>query len=113
MLVVHRSYPVTIILIASLAHLSFGTQLKPLSTFVYLVQQDSTVVVRNIQVGTIEGGNAEITSGLQAGDGAVLSGADKLEQGSKVAAQIQGESPSPKTAPQNAPAAAKQAKKSP
>jgi membrane fusion protein, multidrug efflux system len=52
------------------------------------VQADSTVVIRNVQIGTTEGGMAEITSGVQSGDVVVLSGADKLEQGTRVSAQI-------------------------
>lgn len=71
------------------------------TTFVYLVQADSTVVVRNITLGTSEGDNSEVTSGLNAGDEVVMSGADKLEQGSKVSAQVQGESPA-KPGPQPA-----------
>jgi membrane fusion protein, multidrug efflux system len=58
------------------------------ATFIYLVQADSTVVIRNVQIGTTEGGMAEITSGVQSGDVVVLSGADKLEQGTRVSAQI-------------------------
>ena len=63
------------------------------NVFVYLVQKDSRVAVRNIQAGTAENGNVEITAGLQEGDVVVLTGADKLEQGSRVAAQIAGETP--------------------
>jgi multidrug efflux system membrane fusion protein len=63
------------------------------SQFVYLVQPDSTVTIRNITVGVTEGNNSEIISGLSAGDVAVMAGADKLEEGSKVNPQIQGEQP--------------------
>jgi multidrug efflux system membrane fusion protein len=63
------------------------------ATFVYLVQPDSTVAVRNIQVGTTEGDDAEIVSGLAPGDVAVMTGADKLQDGSKVAVQVLGEQP--------------------
>jgi multidrug efflux system membrane fusion protein len=73
------------------------------ATFVYLVQPDSTVVIRNIQEGTTEGGNAEIVSGLQESDVVVLAGADKLEQGSKVSVQIPGENPAPATGPAKRP----------
>ena len=61
------------------------------ATYVFLVQPDFTVVARNIQVGTTEGDDAEITSGLAAGDVVVLTGADKLQDGSKVNVQIPGE----------------------
>ena len=63
------------------------------ATFVFLVQPDSTVVSRNIQVGVTEGEDAEITSGLQPGNVVVLTGADKLQDGSKVDVQIPGEKP--------------------
>jgi multidrug efflux system membrane fusion protein len=56
--------------------------------FVYLVKPDSTVTVRNITEGTTEGDDSEITSGLNAGDTVVMTGADKLQEGSKVIAQI-------------------------
>ncbi len=58
------------------------------ATFVYLVKPDSTVTLRNITEGTTEGDDSEITSGLNAGDTVVMTGADKLQEGSKVNAQI-------------------------
>jgi multidrug efflux system membrane fusion protein len=63
------------------------------SQFVYLVQPDSTVTIRNVALGVSEGDDTEITSGLNAGDVVVMSGADKLEEGAKVNPQIQGEQP--------------------
>lgn len=63
------------------------------SQFVYLVQPDSTVTVRNITLGVSEGDDSEITSGLNAGDVVVMTGADKLEEDAKVNPQIQGEQP--------------------
>src|SRR5579862_2292167 len=66
------------------------------TTFVYLVQPDQTVVVRNIQIGTTEGDDSEITSGLQADDVVVMTGADNLQDGSKVTVQIPGEQPAGK-----------------
>jgi multidrug efflux system membrane fusion protein len=68
------------------------------ATYVYLVKPDSTVTVRNIQVGTSEGDDTEITSGLLAGDVAVMTGADKLQEGSKVNVQVLGEQPQAKPA---------------
>jgi multidrug efflux system membrane fusion protein len=47
------------------------------------------VTVRNITEGITEGDQSEITSGLKAGDVVVLTGADKLQEGSKVNAQMQ------------------------
>ncbi|HEY4361397.1 MAG TPA: MdtA/MuxA family multidrug efflux RND transporter periplasmic adaptor subunit [Bryobacteraceae bacterium] len=63
------------------------------STFVYLVNPDSSVAVRNVTVGVTEGDDAEITSGLDAGNVVVLTGADKLQEGGKVDAQVPGEAP--------------------
>jgi multidrug efflux system membrane fusion protein len=55
------------------------------------VKPDSTVTVRNITTGTSEGENVEITSGVAAGDVVVMTGVDKLEEGSKVRVQTSGE----------------------
>jgi multidrug efflux system membrane fusion protein len=57
-------------------------------TFVYLVKPDQTVTVRNVTLGTTEGDEAEVTSGLVPGDVVVTTGVDKLQEGSKVNAQI-------------------------
>jgi membrane fusion protein, multidrug efflux system len=54
-------------------------------TYVYLIQPNNTVTVRNIKIGTTEGDQSEITSGLSPGDKVVMTGVDKLQEGSKVA----------------------------
>jgi len=54
-------------------------------TYVYLIKPDDTVTVRNIKIGTTEGDQSEITSGLSPGDKVVMTGVDKLQEGSKVA----------------------------
>lgn len=59
-------------------------------TYVYVVKPDSTVTVRQVSLGTTEGDQSEITAGLSAGDIAVMIGVDKLQEGSKVNAQIDG-----------------------
>ena len=56
------------------------------ATYVYVVQADSTVTVRPITVGTTEGDDAEIVSGLAPGDVVVMTGVDKLQAGSRVSA---------------------------
>ena len=61
-------------------------------TYAYVVKPDSTVTIRDIQVGTTEGDQAEVTSGLSPGDVLVLAGTDRLQEGSKVSAQFQGQS---------------------
>jgi membrane fusion protein, multidrug efflux system len=57
-------------------------------TYVYVVKPDSTVTLRNVTTGASEGDDTEITSGLVPGDVVVLTGVDKLDEGTKVNAQI-------------------------
>jgi multidrug efflux system membrane fusion protein len=54
------------------------------SVYVWLLKPDSTVTVRNITVGTTEGQQSEITSGLAPGDSVIMTGVDKLNEGSRV-----------------------------
>jgi multidrug efflux system membrane fusion protein len=61
------------------------------NTYVYLVKPDLTVTIRNIGVGTTEGDESEITSGLMPGDQVVMTGVDKLNEGSKVSLPVPGE----------------------
>jgi multidrug efflux system membrane fusion protein len=61
--------------------------------YVFLVKPDSTVTVRDITVGTADGGVTEITSGLVPGDEVVMTGVDKLQEGLKVNATVPGEQP--------------------
>jgi multidrug efflux system membrane fusion protein len=80
---------------------SAAVQMSSNSRYVYLVRSDSTVTVRQITQGVMEGGDAEVTSGLNPGDTVVMTGVDKLAEGSKVLAQISGENgsgPGTKTA---------------
>ncbi len=59
------------------------------SAFVYLVNEGNKVSVQNISVGITEGENAEITSGLKADSVVILTGVDKLQDGTVVNPQIQ------------------------
>jgi len=59
-------------------------------TYVYLIKPDNTVTVRNIKIGTTEGDQSEIASGLSPGDKVVMTGVDKLQEGSKVAPTMNG-----------------------
>ena len=61
------------------------------TTYVFLVKPDSTVTVRPITIGTTEGDDAEVPSGLSPGDVVVMTGVDKLQEGSKVRVQMYGE----------------------
>jgi len=61
--------------------------------YVWMVNPDQTVNVRPIMVGTTEGDQSEIVSGLEPGDTVVAVGVDRLEEGGKVNAQVPGEKP--------------------
>jgi membrane fusion protein, multidrug efflux system len=64
-------------------------------TYVWFVKPDSTVTVRQIKLGTTEGDESEVTSGLEPGDTVVMTGVDRLQEGSKVNAQLEGARPAP------------------
>ena len=57
------------------------------ATYVYVVKADSTVTVRRITIGTTEGDDSEVASGLMPGEVVVMTGVDRLQEGSRVAAQ--------------------------
>ena len=61
--------------------------------YVYVVKADSTVTVRSIAIGTTEGDDSEVTSGLVPGEIVVMTGVDKLQEGTKVSAQIPSATP--------------------
>jgi multidrug efflux system membrane fusion protein len=61
------------------------------STYVWLVKPDNTVTVRTVTAGVTEGGQTEITSGVEAGDVMVTAGVDRLQEGGRVNAQVPGE----------------------
>ncbi len=63
------------------------------STYVWLVKPDQTVTVRTVTTGVTEGDQTEITSGLNDGDMMVMVGVDRLQEGSRVNAQVPGEAP--------------------
>ena len=58
------------------------------STYVYVVKPDHTVTVRQITVGVTEGDDTEITSGIAPGDVLVMTGVDKLQEGTQVNVQM-------------------------
>ncbi len=59
------------------------------TTYVYFVKPDQTVTIRDVQLGTTNGDVTEITSGVSPGDVVVMTGVDKLQEGSKVQAHIE------------------------
>jgi membrane fusion protein, multidrug efflux system len=64
------------------------------NTYVYVVKPDSTVTIRQIATGVTEGDQTEVTSGLAPGEEVVMTGVDKLQEGTAVNAQVPGEQPS-------------------
>lgn len=69
---------------------SAAVQRNTNTTYVYLIKPDSTVTIRNIKLGTSEGDQSEVTSGLSPGDKVVMTGVDKLQEGSKVSVGADG-----------------------
>jgi membrane fusion protein, multidrug efflux system len=53
-------------------------------TYVYIVNSDSTVSVRNVKVGPSDNGMVQIISGLNPGDKVVTDGTDRLSDGARV-----------------------------
>jgi membrane fusion protein, multidrug efflux system len=62
-----------------------GIQRGVPGTFVYLINADSTVSVRPVQLGVTDGDRVEVVSGISPGDRVVIDGADKLRDGAKIA----------------------------
>jgi multidrug efflux system membrane fusion protein len=75
---------------------SAAVQRNSQSTYVYVVNPNSTVTVRQVKVGTSDDNSTEITSGIDEGDVVVLTGVDKLQEGSKVTVHMEGASNSGK-----------------
>jgi len=92
----YKLFPGQFVNVRVLVQLKQGVTLAPTatiqrnsqSTYVYLVKPDSSVTVRTVQIGTVEGNDSEITSGLQPGDQIVMTGVDKLQEGTKVAPHL-------------------------
>jgi len=58
------------------------------STYVYVVGADSTVSVRQVTLGTSEGDDSQVAAGVAPGDVVVMTGVDKLQEGTKVSAHF-------------------------
>jgi len=83
-------------------------QRSPQSTFVYIVQPDSTVAMKNVVVDKTDGDSAVIAKGVAAGDAVVIDGVEKLQDGTKVTVRRPGEKDPAKGASTKAPAKASQ-----
>ena len=53
-------------------------------TYVYVINSDSTVSVRPIKTGVVDGDSTEVKSGLTAGERVVIDGTDRLRDGLRV-----------------------------
>ncbi|MGA2737401.1 MAG: efflux RND transporter periplasmic adaptor subunit [Bryobacteraceae bacterium] len=95
----YKLFPGQFVNVRLLVQMKQGVTLAPTATiqrnstntYVFLVKPDSTVTVRNVSIGTVEGNDSEITSGLQPGDTIVMTGVDKLTEGTKVVAHLTNE----------------------
>lgn len=67
-------------LVIPAAAIQRGTQ----GTFVFVVGQDNTAQIKQVNIGVTDGNLITINSGLNAGDQVVTDGQDKLQAGSKV-----------------------------
>jgi multidrug efflux system membrane fusion protein len=59
------------------------------TTFVYVVKPDHSVAVRTVKLGTTDASESEIVSGVVPDEMVVTQGVDKLQEGIKVAAELQ------------------------
>jgi multidrug efflux system membrane fusion protein len=67
-------------------------------TFVYLVNADSTVSVKPVELGPVNGDRVAVKSGLKPGDQVVVDGADKLRDGIAITVREPGGGPAPAAA---------------
>ncbi|HET6426465.1 MAG TPA: efflux RND transporter periplasmic adaptor subunit, partial [Planctomycetaceae bacterium] len=61
-----------------------SVQRGPNGPFVYVLQPDETVAMREVEIGPTEGTDTVVREGLQPGETVVTDGLDKLQPGSKV-----------------------------
>jgi membrane fusion protein, multidrug efflux system len=55
------------------------------NTFVYVVQPDESVTIRNVRIGTTDAERSEVVSGISPHELIVIDGVDRLQAGSRVA----------------------------
>ena len=68
-------------------------------TYVYIINTDSTVSVRQVKTSVVDGDLTQVTSGLNPGDRVVIDGTDRLRDGMKVAVAAESGQPAAGTAP--------------
>jgi multidrug efflux system membrane fusion protein len=86
-LLVQEKHNVTLVPTASV-------QRNSQKTYAYVIKPDQSVTVRDLVLGTTEGGQTEVTKGLEPGEVVAMSGVDNLREGVKVKAQIIDDAPS-------------------
>lgn len=70
-----------------------AVQRSPQGTFVFVLKPDQTVGMRTVKLGPAEGDNVAIEDGMSPGDQAVVEGAERLRDGSRVEAEVRGADP--------------------
>jgi multidrug efflux system membrane fusion protein len=73
------------------------------TTFVYAVNADSTVAVRPVTLGVVDGEKVAVSAGLKAGDIVVTEGGDRLRDGAQVQLPSAAAAPAAGTRPQTKP----------
>ncbi|MCW1246716.1 MdtA/MuxA family multidrug efflux RND transporter periplasmic adaptor subunit [Pseudomonas sp. SAICEU22] len=68
------------VVLAPTAAIQFGTN----GTFVYALDGDKRVTIKQLRIGASDGEHTVVTEGLAAGDRVVLEGTDRLKEGSEV-----------------------------
>jgi len=68
------------VVLAPSAAIQFGTN----GTFVYALEGDKKVTIKQLKIGASDGENTVVTEGLAVGDRVVLEGTDRLKEGSEV-----------------------------
>ena len=92
----NKLFPNQFVNVRLLVQLKQGVTLIPTATvqrnsqmtYGFLVQANNKVTVRPITLGTTEGDDSEVTSGLAPGDVLVMTGVDKLQEGTLVNAHL-------------------------
>jgi membrane fusion protein, multidrug efflux system len=75
------------------------------TTFVYVVKADSSVSVRPVTLGVVDGENVAVTAGLKAGEVVVTEGGDRLRDGAQVQLPNAASAPAAGAPPAGKPAA--------
>ena len=88
---------------------SAAVQRASFGPFVYVVKDDSTVTIKRVQLGPVEGDRVAVTSGVTADERVVLEGVDDLTEGARVEVIPEGGQPARQASPGTQPGAANRA----